>query len=32
VGFTPEGLSAEEERAMKGEPAEPGFEGAEMDI
>ncbi len=32
VGFAPVGLSAEEERVMKGEPEEPGFEGAEMDF
>lgn len=35
VGFAPGGLSAEEERALKGEPAEQeavGFAGAELDI
>jgi hypothetical protein len=32
VGFTPTELSAEEERALRGEPEEAAFEGATLDI
>lgn len=32
VGFTPDDLTPEEERALKGEPEEASFEGATLDI